>query len=228
MAFAFRLVCLCGTFLLFHLARARNVIVNIASCAAVTKELGSYQVARAVDEAINMASNAATLMANAAMNPDTPDSKRVRLIAKQMLGCDPQRASCQLAKTYFSKIGQLTRSKKSGDDDLYIYCREDTLRDDLSRGTGPPHQQLRNRKMCGSHSYGLYASPNVILFCPYHWAKATTDNYILGSKRTQDLTHQHIDNLVGTSTLLVHEFAHALSLTSIPNFDKASDVEGWC
>ena len=220
--------CLCAAFLLLEFVRARSIIFNRNSCGTLAPGVSFLDVEDAVDEAIDMAANAATLMANAAAQPDTPESKRVTLITQRMLACNPRHISCGLARTCYERIGQLYRTQKPGDNPLYVYCNENDFQQDIAEGNVPPSQIYTTYRRCrpGSKTQAVFIGPNVVMFCPSFFTLVGSNGITLHDQRTSDLPGRYIDSLTTASAIMLHEFAHASSITSLKLFVVASDMEG--
>ena len=227
MALSLLLFCIFGIFAFSPFTSARNIVINLNSCGNLIPGVSFRDIEFALREAISMASNAANVMANAASNPKSDEAKRVNLITELILACKAGSVSCNLAQKYFSNIAALTivtQSRNAGTNPLYLYCNEADLKADIASGDTPVQPYIGD--FCNKPTFqALYATPNLILFCPQAWKRAS-DTIFFNNLRTANLERKHIDELTYISAIMLHELAHANSPITLPVFKDGISQEG--
>ena len=218
-----------------NLASARYVKVDQESCDEQGNGITSIDFQHAVLEALAMAENAVTLMKGAAANLDSPQSRRIALITRRLLACDPGAAQCNKAAEHFSNVASLVPANTLGDDTLYVYCDEDVLLSQISdRGNSYLRSSVStyDRHCDGSDFLALFSSPNLVLFCGDMWQRTGTDeirDITFANFRNNNLNGKQLDQLRTLSFLMLHEFMHASSPISTavqPYAGEYAKIEG--
>ena len=233
------LKCVFSLLLLTDCISARGIYIEPVSCRNPAPGIGLSGVQDAVEEAINIAANAAKLMAEAVVKEWGTQSQRVSMITQNIFACKPDSDSCRKARSSFLDIGALKRTTTPTDDSIWVYCDEKTLWQQIAAHKGPTDtHRLYWDNICtyaGAPS-AIFQWYSIILLCPPAWTQHTVKDLqrtVIGNWRYQDWEKNvrgngdrgwHIDEFDTISMDLLHELAHATSVSTRRTIDNGNRI----